>query len=653
MEPLTVVGPVNYRTGYGIDTCRKVMALLNLGYEVLVRATRYEDNEEGPVPYAVQERLIYQPIEGGWEWLNCPPCFHPTAGSRTIYASTLETDGMAPGAADLFNQAILAVVPCRWNQEAMRRAGVTVPVLTCRESVDPLFFEAKRRLSQNTLVFGTAGNAGPAGGHRKGLDLVAQAFLKAFPTERHVELRVKGGPSMVLRHADIRIRLDKRSLTPLELRDWYSELDVFVSGSRGEAWGRMVHEAMACGVPVIGASYGGQAELIEDRVGWHCGYIIRPATGEYDGLGNWCEPSVDWMAMVMREVCEKTDRQRIRKGYKAKLKAWECNDGELEDLTRILWEAGYRKPIAKQKRRWLPTDEDLIIDFYRDKQSIPKLPLREDFIGMGLTNTPTGIGDTMLLSPFPLIGTPVRSPAPCFEDLKRFVPHYKETKGGQWIAADMLQKRYAMGNGHLMQRLHRVFGCRVPDRPQGHLLVGSFQVRGRVAIHLTPGRHADWQRRYVHARAREVYPENATIIQQFMKGHSEMDFVEVGSERSGLVPQAHDCTGLDMGGTLRVLAECEYFLGIMSGPLHLATALGCRCVVIINFPEADQIFLPALKDIPLVEHEWFFPQHCHLHQDGEGKQVKRFNRRNLERAFDGQLYPYWSEDYLHLIHENV
>ena len=101
------------------------------------------------------------------------------------------------------------------------------------------------------------------------------------------------------------------------------------------------------------------------------------------------------------------------------------------------------------------------------------------------------------------------------------------------------------------------------------------------------------------------------------------------------------------------MASCEYFIGIISGPLHLAIALGLKVVNIINFPDPTRIYLPVLKDIPQVESEWFYPQSVLLHEDGEGEMVVRFGLANLERAINGELYPYWSDRYLELINERL
>jgi len=91
----------------------------------------------------------------------------------------------------------------------------------------------------------------------------------------------------------------------------------------------------------------------------------------------------------------------------------------------------------------------------------------------------------------------------------------------------------------------------------------------------------------------------------------------------------------------------------MSGPLHIAVALRLKVVTITNFPDPTDIYLPTLKDVDLIESEWFYPQSAILHQEGEGELVAEFSLQNLERAINGDIYPYWSERYLCLIEEQL
>jgi glycosyltransferase involved in cell wall biosynthesis len=50
-----------------------------------------------------------------------------------------------------------------------------------------------------------------------------------------------------------------------DVSKFFSELDVFVSGARSEAFGLAIVEAMACGLPVVATTTAGAREIIEDH----------------------------------------------------------------------------------------------------------------------------------------------------------------------------------------------------------------------------------------------------------------------------------------------------------------------------------------------------------------------------------------------------
>ncbi|PWI54424.1 hypothetical protein B5K03_09570 [Rhizobium phaseoli] len=171
-----------------------------------------------------------------------------------------------------------------------------------------------------------------------------------------------------------------------------------------------------------------------------------------------------------------------------------------------------------------------------------------------------------------------------------------------------------------------------------------------MILHFEPGSWVEWQRKHIHPRAREIYPSTLRAIQKFIFHRRDLVFAEIGTSRSGLVGVS-DWTGLSLETTIHQMAGCEYFLGITSGPLHLAAALGLKIVNIVNFPSATEICLPVLKDVDTIEAEWLYPHSIILHQEESGKFVKKLSFRTLQQAFDGELYPYFSDRYLHLINE--
>lgn len=658
MKRITALAQIDYSTGYGIDACQKILGLINRGWNIYVRPTRFEDRKEGPVPWAIQERLVYHPTDSEWEIQITPPWMEPTKGKKTVLCTTLEATGTVKEAISVMSRVQAIIVPSQWNKQSIENLGIKTPVYVCPESIDSVFkYRRRRHKPDQPFVFGAAGNMKGNGASRKNFGAVFMAFLRAFPDQEDVMLKLKTDLGFG-ESDDPRVQIHTDHLTPQHLADWYASLDVFVSASKGEAWGRMVHEAMAVGRPVLGPWFGGLCDLVPYQDRLDVKYNVVPALDEYKGCGEWCHVDVDDLAKSMRELYE-ADLGHI--GRTLSKHACRVSDSAAEKFENILLRdigvVNHDGIVRFYEHKDAISDEDRIVRFYRDQDEVPKLPVPYEFQHKNLTNTPQGIGDTMLLTPFAksdLMGVKVFSTAESFPTLMYFNPGHKPWIPRDLICADRLQKRYAMSNGHIIQRLHRVFGLEPPLKPKGNLeVLGIDRVKNRVAIHLLPGGHADWQKRYIHPRAREIYDETAKGLQEFVRTHGGYQFFEVGSKRSTWINEAQDKTGIGLFETIRFLATCDYFVGIISGPMHIATALDCKCIVILNFPDANQIFLPTLKDIPLVESEWLYPQNCHLHQESDGPLVKQFSVDNLKRAFQSEIYPYFSDRFLPLIHEKL
>ena len=160
---------------------------------------------------------------------------------------------------------------------------------------------------------------------RKGPDLLLAAFGRAF-TRGEAELvikttpRVGRAPGVLQAEADARVRADARGQPPTirviegvcdddAMANLYAASDGFVLASRGEAWGRPVHEAMLMQIPVVVPHAHALAVLVPtDAVGYpvpgQCVPVSDGAAAENAAFRGqrWHEVDVDALASRLRQV---------------------------------------------------------------------------------------------------------------------------------------------------------------------------------------------------------------------------------------------------------------------------------------------------------------------------------------------------------------
>ncbi|HET8863487.1 MAG TPA: glycosyltransferase [Solirubrobacterales bacterium] len=109
----------------------------------------------------------------------------------------------------------------------------------------------------------------------KGVDLLAESFLRARHADPRLHLLLAGGGP---EEGDLRSRLGERAtflgwLDGEDLARAYASADLFLFCSRTDTYGQVVLEAGASGLPVVAVGEGGPAALIENR---HTGILCRP-----------------------------------------------------------------------------------------------------------------------------------------------------------------------------------------------------------------------------------------------------------------------------------------------------------------------------------------------------------------------------------------
>jgi hypothetical protein len=157
--------------------------------------------------------------------------------------------------------------------------------------------------------------------------------------------------------------------------------------------------------------------------------------------------------------------------------------------------------------------------------------------------------------------------------------------------------------------------------PRAQLDLINYQpVRNRVAFSFDVGQFAQNQT-FLHPRPRQLYPEHRATIQEFIsKNCDRFDFVEVGTQSCGFENTISQ-VGVGLEQTIETLSRCQFYFGMHSGLMHLATAVGVQSTIIINFPTVTRLKQsPAFDPQDRMEWEkmWLYPQHQYLHEDEIG-----------------------------------
>ncbi len=141
---------------------------------------------------------------------------------------------------------------------------------------------------------------------RKGVDLVAKAFVRLAREEQHVRLKIVGDGE--LRQSLVQtLRPVSERVEFAGFKDWgelpaqYAAADVLCVPSRYDGWGLVVPEGLAAGLPVIGTDRMGAAlEFVETgRNGW----LIRAGDEEalFDAMREAAVVRIDEMGRRARE----------------------------------------------------------------------------------------------------------------------------------------------------------------------------------------------------------------------------------------------------------------------------------------------------------------------------------------------------------------
>lgn len=216
-------------------------------------------------------------------------------------SSILPPEWLAP-----LNECAAVVVPCEWNMQTFREAGVQAPLHRLPLGISKAFRYVERKDSavMRFLVIGDRDE-------RKGWFESVSAFVGAFGDRSDVECVIKVRRELPAWHmlknlSNPNIRVMDYEASEAEIADLYASSDVLIFGSKAEGFGLPPREFAATGGIAVCTNWGG---LKDDLPLWGIGasYTLAPAWREHDefkkrDLGVWANVDTDALVGTLRAL---------------------------------------------------------------------------------------------------------------------------------------------------------------------------------------------------------------------------------------------------------------------------------------------------------------------------------------------------------------
>ncbi len=246
-------------------------------------------------------------------------------------------DAMALTVSTFYGACDVVLSPSRATDEALAAIGMAPQrVLRWDRGVDTERFHPQPRDTGNPRETITVMYSGRIT-REKGVDLLADAFLRAHAREPRLRLQLAGGGPEQER---LRERLGGHAsflgwLEGDDLAAAYAGADIFLFPSSTDTFGQVILEAQASGLPVVAVAEGGPLSLIDDRI---------------DGL--LCEADAARLADAVLELAgAPLLREQLAAGAlrSARNRTWERTLERLAD--------GYHQALPGHERQSLRTDD--------------------------------------------------------------------------------------------------------------------------------------------------------------------------------------------------------------------------------------------------------------------------------------------------------
>ena len=279
-----------------------------------------------------------------FEFQHLSPHLYERNCEYSFLTPTHEADDIHPGLIKKINECFEVIALCNHNKEVFLNNGVIKPIHVVTQGIDLDVFKYKRKKRGDKLRFLWIGQTSI----RKGWDILANAFEKAFQGVNDVHLYLKTTGAQDIINIGDNVTLDSRNLSLADLLDIYDDNNVFVFASRGESTGIPAMESMAKGLICMAPQIQGLKEFIHEDtaipldveyVDANYGVKTKAPSVKIDDL-------VDKLRFVYDEYENLIDLTKDVRGYIEK----NC---DINDMARKLTEIMFRKELISGKNQSL------------------------------------------------------------------------------------------------------------------------------------------------------------------------------------------------------------------------------------------------------------------------------------------------------------
>ncbi len=312
MKNLTLTSNYNFVSGYGELLSTILTELPLCGYNVIPRSyspicDKYVKFFDNPFVYDSQMvdlcLLNMNNLIGNENVLT-----HLKFDRPRILLTMWECTKINDLIVEILNKFVHIIVPNNYIKSNLINQGLSTKIDVVPLFCDTDFFVYNEHIVKDKFVFGIS-NEDP----RKNLNRVVRCFLKTFKNVENVELQIKTCTPLGSKISDSKLKYLNQYYTKSELRDWYYNLDVYVSGATCEGWGMMQQESLCCGRPIIYTNYGGLSEFVSNESSFEIGYDEVYSTGCWGGYGGkWSEFKENDMSETMLSCYNNIDVVKIK-----------------------------------------------------------------------------------------------------------------------------------------------------------------------------------------------------------------------------------------------------------------------------------------------------------------------------------------------------